>query len=30
MIESTCAEGEMNNPFKQDTEPVPTAAKSDF
>jgi hypothetical protein len=30
MIESTCAEGEMNNPFKQDTEAVPTAAKSDF
>jgi hypothetical protein len=30
MIESTCAEGEMSNPFKQDTEPVPTAAKPDF
>jgi hypothetical protein len=30
MIESTCVEGEMNNPFKQDTEAVPTAAKPDF
>ena len=28
--ESTCAEGEMNNPFKQDVEPIPTAEKSDF
>jgi len=30
MIESTCAEGEISNPFKQDTEPVPTAARPDF
>ncbi len=30
IIESTCAEGEMNNPFKQDVEPIPTAEKSDF
>jgi hypothetical protein len=30
MIESTCAEGEISNPFNQDTEPVPTAAKPDF
>jgi hypothetical protein len=28
--ESTCAEGEMNNPFKQDVEPLPTAEKSDL
>ena len=28
--ESTCAEGEMANPFKQDVEPIPTASKSDF
>jgi len=30
MIESTCAEGEMANPFKQDVEPVPVADKPDF
>jgi hypothetical protein len=30
MIESTCAEGEMNNPFKQDVEPLPVADRPDF
>ena len=30
IVESTCAEGEMANPFKQDVEPIPTASKSDF
>jgi len=30
MIESTCAEGEMVNPFKQDVEPLPVADKPDF
>jgi hypothetical protein len=30
MIESTCAEGEIYNPFKQDAEPIPTADKPDF
>jgi hypothetical protein len=30
IIESTCAEGEMNNPFKQDTEPLPRADRADF
>ncbi len=31
IVESTCAEGEMNNPFKQqDVEPIPTASKPDF
>jgi hypothetical protein len=30
IIESTCAEGEMSNPFKQDVEPIPTAEKADF
>ena len=30
IIESTCAEGEISNPFKQDVEPIPTAEKSDF
>jgi hypothetical protein len=30
IIESTCAEGEMNNPFKQDTEPLPRADRPDF
>src|SRR5215469_687307 len=30
IVESTCVEGEMANPFKQDVEPIPTAAKSDF
>jgi hypothetical protein len=28
--ESTCTEGEISNPFKQDVEPIPTAQKSDF
>ncbi len=28
--ESTCAEGEINNPFHQDVEPIPVAEKSDF
>jgi hypothetical protein len=30
IVESTCAEGEMANPFKQDVEPIPTATKPDF
>ena len=30
MIESRCADGEMNNPFQQRTEPLPVAAKADF
>jgi hypothetical protein len=30
MIESTFAEGEMNNPFKHDVEPLPMADKPDF
>jgi hypothetical protein len=30
IIESTCAEGEINNPFNQDAESIPTAEKSDF
>jgi hypothetical protein len=30
IVESTCAEGEMSNPFQQDAEPIPTAAKPDF
>jgi hypothetical protein len=30
LVESTCAEGEINNPFKQDVEPIPTAEKPDF
>jgi len=30
IIESTCAEGEISNPFKQDVEPIPTAEKADF
>jgi hypothetical protein len=30
LTESTCAEGEMSNPFKQDVEPIPTALKTDF
>jgi len=30
MIESSCAEGELGNPFQQDVEPLPTAAKADF
>lgn len=28
--ESTCAEGEINNPFQQDVEPIPVAQKPDF
>jgi hypothetical protein len=30
MRESSCPEGEMNNPFKQDVEPLPMAERSDF
>ncbi len=30
MIESSCAEGELGNPFQQDVEPLPTALKPDF
>jgi hypothetical protein len=30
MIESSCAEGELGNPFQQDVEPLPTASKPDF
>jgi hypothetical protein len=30
MIESSCAEGELGNPFKQDVEPLPTADRPDF
>jgi hypothetical protein len=30
LVESTCAEGEMSNPFKQDVEPIPTAERFDF
>lgn len=30
MTESRCADGEMNNPFAQQAEPIPVAAKSDF
>jgi hypothetical protein len=30
LLESTCAEGEMNNPFQQDAEPIPRADKLDF
>jgi hypothetical protein len=30
LLESTCAEGEMNNPFQQDVEPIPRAARYDF
>jgi hypothetical protein len=30
MIESSCAEGELANPFKQDVEPLPAAGKPDF
>jgi hypothetical protein len=30
MRESTCAEGEMSNPFKQDVEPLPMAERPDF
>jgi hypothetical protein len=30
MTESTCAEGESNNPFSQDAEPLPVSARPDF
>jgi hypothetical protein len=30
MVESSCAEGELGNPFKQDVEPLPTADRPDF
>jgi hypothetical protein len=30
MIESSCAEGELGNPFQQDVEPLPAADKPDF
>jgi hypothetical protein len=30
LIESTCAEGEISNPFHQDVEPIPRANKPDF
>jgi hypothetical protein len=30
IVESTCAEGEISNPFKQDVEPIPTAQQADF
>jgi hypothetical protein len=30
MLESTCAEGEAYNPFKQEAEPIPVANKPDF
>ena len=30
IIESRCADGEMNNPFEQRVEPLPTAATADF
>jgi hypothetical protein len=30
LLESSCAEGEMNNPFQQDAEPIPRADKLDF
>jgi hypothetical protein len=30
MVESSCAEGELGNPFKQDVEPLPTANRPDF
>jgi len=30
LLESTCAEGEINNPFQQDVEPIPRADKLDF
>jgi hypothetical protein len=30
LLESNCAEGEMNNPFQQDAEPIPRADKLDF
>ena len=30
LTESSCAEGEMVNPFKQDVEPIPSATRADF
>jgi hypothetical protein len=30
LTESSCAEGEMYNPFKQDVEPIPSATRADF
>jgi len=30
LIESTCAEGEIYNPFQQNVEPIPRADKLDF
>ncbi len=30
IVESTCAEGEISNPFNQDVEPIPTAEQADF
>ncbi|HLH93674.1 MAG TPA: hypothetical protein VKW08_01010 [Xanthobacteraceae bacterium] len=30
LTESSCAEGEMYNPFKQDVEPIPSATQTDF
>ncbi len=30
MRESSCPEGEMSNPFKQDVEPIPVAERPDF
>jgi hypothetical protein len=30
MLESTCAEGELGNPFQQDVEPLPVANRPDF
>jgi hypothetical protein len=30
LLESSCAEGEINNPFQQDVEPIPRADKLDF
>jgi hypothetical protein len=30
LLESTCAEGEIYNPFQQDVEPIPRADKLDF
>jgi hypothetical protein len=30
IVESRCADGEMNNPFKQDVEPIPRADRLDF
>jgi hypothetical protein len=30
MVESTCAEGEANNPFQHEVEPIPVADRPDF